>query len=288
VAGNSTDTGRSVTSKVVGILLTFTDGSVHSLTEIARLAGLPVSTAHRLAGELTSCGVLERTNEGGYRVGQPLRAIGGRVGSVPSLRERARRVMEDLSAAAQTTVRLGVLDDAEVAFVEKGPDHRPVSAFCGAATMPAHATALGKALLAYSPPGTVDRLIARGLRRYTPYTLTAPDRLRRALAITRLTRVAVGRHEYEFGLSALAVPVFGPTHTLFAALEISTRNLGTDLRLSQPALVVAARSLSRELASCQSRRQVGRCYGGDATLRHSALTFGHATADVALPLPRRG
>jgi DNA-binding IclR family transcriptional regulator len=276
-----------VTSKVVGILLTFTDGSVHSLTEIARLAGLPVSTAHRLAGELTSCGVLERTSEGGYRVGQPLRAIGGRGGSVPSLHERARRVMEDLSAAARMTVRLGVLEDADVAFVQKVPDHRPVSAFCGAATMPAHATALGKALLAYSPPGTVDRLIARGLRRYTPYTLTAADRLRRALAITRLTRVAICRHEYEIGLSALAVPVFGPTHTLVAALEISTRNLDADLRLSQPALVVAARSLSRELASCQARMQAARRHGGDATLRQPAPILGHITADMVVPLPRR-
>ena len=51
MAGNSTDAGRSVTSKVVAILLTFADGNIHSLTEIARLAGLPVSTAHRLATE---------------------------------------------------------------------------------------------------------------------------------------------------------------------------------------------------------------------------------------------
>ncbi len=52
MAGNSTDTGRSVTSKVIAILLTFTGGSVYSLTEIARLTGLPISTAHRLATEL--------------------------------------------------------------------------------------------------------------------------------------------------------------------------------------------------------------------------------------------
>jgi hypothetical protein len=48
MAGNSTETGRSVTSKITSILLTFTEGDEHSLTEIARLAGLPISTAHRL------------------------------------------------------------------------------------------------------------------------------------------------------------------------------------------------------------------------------------------------
>ena len=38
MAGNSTESGRSVTSKITSILLTFTEGSEHSLTEIARLA----------------------------------------------------------------------------------------------------------------------------------------------------------------------------------------------------------------------------------------------------------
>jgi len=48
MAGNSAEPGRSVTSKIVAILLTFHDGNEHSLTEIARLTCLPVSTAHRL------------------------------------------------------------------------------------------------------------------------------------------------------------------------------------------------------------------------------------------------
>ena len=61
MAGNSTESGRSVTSKITSILMTFTEGSVHSLTEIARLAGLPVSTAHRLTAELASWRLLERT-----------------------------------------------------------------------------------------------------------------------------------------------------------------------------------------------------------------------------------
>ena len=73
VAGNSTESGRSVTSKITSILMTFTEGSEHCLTEIARLAGLPISTAHRLTAELTSWRLLERTPDGLYRAGLPLR-----------------------------------------------------------------------------------------------------------------------------------------------------------------------------------------------------------------------
>ena len=42
MAGNSTDPGRSVTSKVTAILMVFSHGGAYSLTELAQLAGLPV------------------------------------------------------------------------------------------------------------------------------------------------------------------------------------------------------------------------------------------------------
>src|SRR5437763_1884786 len=61
MAGNSTDAGRSVTQKITSILMAFTEGSEHSLTEIAHLAALQVSTAHRLTTELVSCHLLIRT-----------------------------------------------------------------------------------------------------------------------------------------------------------------------------------------------------------------------------------
>src|SRR6188472_161369 len=110
MAGNSTESGRSVTSKITSILLTFTEGSEHSLTEIARLAGLPISTAHRLTSELASWRLLDRTEDGHYRAGLPLRMIGtpesGRAG-LPNIAERAPCVIEDLSAATRCRVRLG-------------------------------------------------------------------------------------------------------------------------------------------------------------------------------------
>src|SRR4051794_34274121 len=71
MAGNSTESGRSVTSKIPSILLTFTEGSEPPLTEIARLAGLPISPAHRLTSEPASWRLLERTDDGHYRAGLP-------------------------------------------------------------------------------------------------------------------------------------------------------------------------------------------------------------------------
>jgi DNA-binding IclR family transcriptional regulator len=283
MAGNSADTGRSVTSKVVSILLTFTDGNVQSLTEIARLAGLPVSTAHRLVTELAAWGVLERTDDAHYRPGVPLRVIGGQTVHPAGLHERARRVMEDVVTATRANVRLAVLEGLEVAYTEKLVGHRPVSIFAGEATLPAHATAMGKALLAFSPPSVVDALLERGLERFTPYTLTTPDRLRRALAVIRLTRVALCRWELELGSAAVAVPVFGGGGTVVAALELKVRDLRSDLHTLQPALVVAARCLSRELATGQPFGQ----FAGATERRPGATGFipdGYGTGRVYGPV----
>src|SRR5688572_8735255 len=167
MAGNSTEAGRSVTNKITSILMTFTEGSEHSLTEIARLAGLPISTAHRLTSELASWRLLERTADGSYRAGLPLRMIGTADACPPSLEERAPCVLEDLAAATHGRARLGVLQELEVAYIEKVPGPRPVTSFSPAATLPAHPTALGRVLLAFAPNGTVELAILRGLRPYT-------------------------------------------------------------------------------------------------------------------------
>jgi DNA-binding IclR family transcriptional regulator len=257
MAGNSSDCGRSVTSKVISILLIFTRGNHYSLTEIARQARLPLSTAHRLTTELAAWGILERTEEGLYRPSAQLKAIGSQAPVLPlTIHEKARQVMEDLAeATTSTNIRLGRLRRNEVVFAEKLPGGRPMAMFYESAVVPAHASAMGKALLAFSSPQVVDAVIACGLYRYTSTTLTTPEQLRHALAVTRLTRVAVCRGEFEPRASAVAVPVFGPGGDVAAALELEARNR-QDLRRMQPPLVVAARALSRDLIAAPGRAEL--------------------------------
>ena len=89
MAGNSTEPGRSVTSKVAAILMSFTTGRGHALVDLARQAGLPTSTAHRLARELADRHLLERTDDGEFRVGLPLRMFCGEVAERPTLAQGA-------------------------------------------------------------------------------------------------------------------------------------------------------------------------------------------------------
>jgi DNA-binding IclR family transcriptional regulator len=126
MAGNAKDPGRSVISKVSAILWSITEGSGHSLTEIAVRSKLPMSTVHRLATELAAWGVLERDKDGRFRAGRPVRALGdddcpAAVPGTPSnLRDRAAPVMEDLFRATGLPVKAGSLDGTAVALTGSG------------------------------------------------------------------------------------------------------------------------------------------------------------------------
>jgi len=256
MAGNSTDPGRSVTSKVTAILMAFADSGVHTLTEIAGCANLPTSTAHRLASELVAWRLLERTEERSYRIALPLKMIGGEysgyeVCSYTLTVIRALPVLDELSRATQNDVRLGLLRGADVLTLQ--PQTRRANERIKAESLlhsvvPAHAAAAGKVLLAFSPPHVVNQVIAAGLPAFTPYTITSPDVLRQKLSVIRLTQVATSRNEFKCS-KAIAMPVFYGRGRIAAAIELTVGDLSSELKPAGSALSVACRSLSRQLAT---------------------------------------
>jgi DNA-binding IclR family transcriptional regulator len=254
MAGGSNQPGRTVISKVSAILLAISEGC-RTITDIAAWTGLPLSTVHRLTTDLALRRVLERTTDGSYRAGQPLRAIGCTGGGTVTaddadvgVRDRVVPVMEDLFRAVGVRIRVGFLDHClDVAYVQKDALHRPVSRECQAARLPAHATALGKALLAFSPPPILKTLLARRLPRYTSFTVTRPEVLVATVKTIRATRVAVCDREHEWDACAVATPVFGPRGQAVAAIELQAHDLERDVEAWRATMMVAAGSLSREL-----------------------------------------
>ena len=109
-----------------------------------------------------------------------------------------------------------------------------------APAQPAYATAIGKALLAFSPTSVVNRVIAEELQ--TANTMTSPDNLRQALSVIRLTQIATAHDEgTASGRSAIAMPVFACESRVAAAVELTVREPGTDLKVVTGALTVACR-----------------------------------------------
>jgi hypothetical protein len=97
----------------------------------------------------------------------------------------------------------------------------------------------------------------------------------------------VSRWELQLGSSAVAAPVFGAGGRVVAALEVRVRHQRAEVPLVQPALLVAARSLSRELAMAQTADRIGNGRGhgssGVHTNGHEPETEPRAARGVTLP-----
>src|SRR5689334_3645669 len=61
--------GRCIARKISTIIQSFAGRPEQSMTEIAQFAGLPLSTTHRLVGQMAECGLVERGENGRYHVG---------------------------------------------------------------------------------------------------------------------------------------------------------------------------------------------------------------------------
>ncbi|GAA3007893.1 IclR family transcriptional regulator [Streptosporangium longisporum] len=241
----------TVTGKVMAILGAFLPGDVRlTLTEICRRAELPLATGHRLVKELVEGGFVERLPDGSYRVGTLLWQIGAQAGGPRELRELALPYMEDLYATTRENVQLAVLHHDRALYVERlrGRTSVPIVSRV-AGDLPLHATGVGKVLLAFAAPETVDRVLAGELTSHTPNTVVDPVRLRAELEEVRRTGVACTQEEMSVGTCSVAVPVRGPDGTVVAALSLVAWRHNADLRRLVPAVLAAARDLSRDLAA---------------------------------------
>jgi DNA-binding IclR family transcriptional regulator len=248
VAGRTLTPDWSVAGKLAAILTSLSAGGEYTLTELVHWTGLPMSTAHRLVHQLVGRGLLQRTPVGGFSAGPVLRRLTTWTPPPPTLSERGSYVVEDLVETLHRRVRLGVRDKVKVAYIEKSPGHLPVTSFSDAARLPAHATAVGKVLLAFAPPNIVRLAVGSGLPAYTRWTQRRPDRLQRTLLEVRRLGYATDVGELHENSRAVAVPVLDCDHSVIAAIETSVDNVAPDtLANVVPALTIAARCLGREI-----------------------------------------
>src|SRR4051812_41328835 len=243
----------SVTSRALDLLGAF-DPEHRSLTlsALARRAGMPMATAHRLVGELHRWGALARLDSGEYVIGRRLWDLGLLAPMQAGLRQAASPFLHDLYGATLATVHLAVRDGAEVLYLDRLAGHEsvPVVSEIGS-RLPMHATGVGKVLLAYAPEQVRAEVLGR-LTRVTPYTITQPARLLEQLRRVRAEGFATTGEEMSLGACSVAVPVRGPDGEVVAALGIVVPDLRRERARLVSALQVAAHGIARTLAATPS------------------------------------
>jgi DNA-binding IclR family transcriptional regulator len=245
-AGTAVRTG--VAQRVLALLAAFdTDHRELTLTALARRAGLPAATAHRLVGELTAWGALEHAKSGAYRIGPRLPEVASLAPRNANLRRVAVPFMEDLYETTHESVQLAVRDGLDVLYVELISAHSSVAVPTTVGSRwPLHATGAGLVLLAHAEPDLQEQISVAPLERFTSHTLTDAVGLRETLEEVRRSGAAVSDRQIAEDATSIAAPIRNASGNVIAALSMvvpATANAAVLVA----AVRMAARGTSRAL-----------------------------------------
>jgi DNA-binding IclR family transcriptional regulator len=225
------------------------------VVDLAGELGLPKGTVHGLLRTLQHVGFVEQDEETGkYQLGAALLHMGSSYLDGNELRTRALNWSDSLAARTNESVRIGTLHEGQVLIVHHvfRPDDSLQTLDVGA-LLPAHASALGKILLANHAYAAAE-LARQGLESFTPATITDPGALERELERVRKRGWAADIGELVNGEVSCAAPILDRRGVTVGAMGVS----GSPDRLlaaRQPRGDVvafvreAARAVSRELGA---------------------------------------
>lgn len=262
------------------------DGSVAiGVSDVARSLGLHKNNAFRLLATLEIAGYVQQSADSElYHLGPRCLELAHAFARNHPFASLARPVLEALVAETGETAHLGVLRDQEVAHLDGVlPSQLLLTGSRVGERLPAHCTAVGKALLIGrlerppSPPSLPraerrasgrrgfepEPLLGEGeLERFTEATITDAAKLLDELRASQLRGYAVDFEEYAPGLHCVAAPVRDASERVVAAISLS----GPSLRLDRErvhgegarAVSEAAHRLSRALgARASGTRELG-------------------------------
>lgn len=194
------------------------------VTQLAEELGMNVSTAHHLLRTLQSRRLVEQDPDSKlYRLGVRSVQLGQAYLASLDLYAVTQPYLREAARESGETVTLAALDGTSIVTLATIPGRFTVRSL-GATTSRhnAHATALGKILLAGLPSTELHDLVAEsGLTRFTPHTIGTFRQLEADLKRVREQGFAVDLQELEVGLGCLAVGIPNHRHEMVAAIGVS-------------------------------------------------------------------
>jgi IclR family pca regulon transcriptional regulator len=234
-----------------------------TLSEVARLADVTRATARRILLTLEKLGHVHSDGRL-FSLTPRVLSLGWAYLASLNLPELAQPLMEDLVERTRESCSMATLDLPDVVYVARVPTRRIMTVALGVGTrLPAHATSMGRVLLAGLPDDELERFLERTpLERHTERTITDSAALRTAVHETRRRGWALVDQELEIGLRSIAAPVVRGSAGTVAAVNVSAAALRVSLEDFRerflPALLETAAAISA--AAEAQHRGVG---GGD-------------------------
>lgn len=243
----NSSSGDSVVDRIVRLISAFPQDTTDlRLSELAERSGLPLTTTHRLVGQLARHGLLETAPGGLVRPGLRLWELVNRASPALALRQAAMPFMEDIQQVLNQNVNLAVLDGWEALFVERLSRRGSVANRAQVAgRMAIHISSAGLALMAHQDKALQQEY----LRQFAdPDRRLAADDVRTLLADTSRQGFAQLKGVVDPDTWGIAVPVLNRRHRAVASLGVVVPLREMRLQALVPALQTAARGIARGLA----------------------------------------
>src|SRR5205823_5334519 len=150
-----------------------------TLSEVARLTSITRATARRILLTLEKLGHV-RSDGRLFSLTPRVLTLGWAYLSSLNLWEVAQPLMEDLVEKTKESTSAATLDLPDIVYVARVPTRRIMTIALGVGTrLPAHATSMGRVLLADLSDAELDRYLGETeLERFTKRTVVDTDRLR--------------------------------------------------------------------------------------------------------------
>lgn len=237
-------------------------GGETTLTELANRTRLNISTCHHLLSTLVSRGYVSKVPvRRSYALGARILYLGTACLQV-DLPARAAPFIEQINEKTGETVHLALLQGDAMMKVAKRESRHPVRVATGTLgkTDAPHATATGKAMLAWLPEDDMRRVLSHGMARFTPKTITEWPDLIEALRHVRRNGFAIDDEEYQPGVICIGAAIRDRNGAVVGAISASTPTMRASdehLNLVREEVTAAVRTLSAEISvvgSQSSRR----------------------------------
>jgi DNA-binding IclR family transcriptional regulator len=230
-------------------------------SEMARELGIPRSTVHRLVMTLEAMGFLRRVTPNAYALGPAVLTIGFEYLGSLDIVELSNPVLARLRDETECSIHLAIRAGTEVVYLSRHASRAAITSNVSVgSSLPAHATVIGRVILADLAPAELKALYAgKKLERYTEQTPTGLAALERLLEEDRRRGFAISTSFYERGVTSLAAPVRDASGKVVASINAVSIDAASEAQILRAGLkdkvLAAATSISSLLGAQAPQRQ---------------------------------
>lgn len=217
------------------------------ISELSNMTGYNKATVYNIASTFSALGYLSQDpTTQRYRLGLKFLHFSYIINSNITLSTVMEPYLQKIADVTQETVYLAIPYEDKVLYLDTRTPNPQFRRTILGEKAAMYCTGLGKCILAFTSPSKRPYL-PETFPAYTVNTITTKEKLMEELEHIRQKGYALDNMEHEFGVSCIAVPLFGQSHEIIGAVSVS----GPSLRFNEKSIETIFTSLKQILEEVQ-------------------------------------